>query len=174
MLVPDKRAALYTTEVVETDGERERVTTASRFNMPSVFKLFCKSVEASCGTRICTLHQYYEEDGFTVLALGDSCQQLHQCLPWRCRYSSFAKHSCLCSCSRFWSSKFRCSFKHVTNNRSSSSSSIEENLCRSLGYHFQAQMVFCFRCQGTGVILRIFSMRENKYDLQEIFDLRIY
>ena len=59
MLVPDKRAALYTTEVVETDGERERVTTASRFNMPSVFKFtadFAKALKqvAQRGYARCT------------------------------------------------------------------------------------------------------------------------
>ena len=46
MLVHDKRAALYSTEVVEVDGERERVTTASRFNMPSVFKFTADFVKA--------------------------------------------------------------------------------------------------------------------------------
>ena len=59
MLVPDKRAALYTTEVVETDGERERLTTASRFNIPNVFKFtadFAKALKevAERGSARCT------------------------------------------------------------------------------------------------------------------------
>ena len=166
MLVPDKRAALYTTEVVETDGERERVTTASRFNMPSVFKFtadFAKALKevAERGSARCT---------------STMKKTASQCLLWGIHVNScigaFAEDVAI---------------PHLQNllpyvlaqDSGLRSFGVRSNMSQTIVRHLQtqlktilrdhwdiiaAQMVFGFRCEGAGVTLRIISIREIKYD----------